>query len=95
MATTTATATATAAALTGYGITAGARADLMPNGTEREAMRTAAREAHTLAQALERGEHYTPEQFGQAAREIDGHMTQAGSRSLPERAAGWLALFTG
>jgi hypothetical protein len=86
---------ATAAALTGYGTVAGARADLMPFGSEREAMGAAATKAHTLAQALERGEHLTPEQFELRALQIDDEMAFAGQRRLPACTAEWLATFTG
>ncbi|MFF4726361.1 hypothetical protein ACFY3M_13620 [Streptomyces mirabilis] len=87
---------ATAAALTGYGTVAGARADLLPFGCEKEAMRAAAIKAHSLAQALERGEHFTPERFELLARQIDDEMAWAGPETrLPERAADWFATFTG
>ncbi|MET8609777.1 hypothetical protein [Streptomyces misionensis] len=86
---------ATAAALTGYATVAGARADLLPFGCEREAMRAAAVKAHSLAQALERGEHFTPEQFEVAARRIDDEMAWAGERRFPACTGKWLALFTG
>src|SRR5690349_9516267 len=87
---------ATAAALVGYGTVVGARADLMPFGPEREAMRVAAIKAHSLAQALERGEHFTPERFELNARQIDDEMAFAGKDTrLPERTADWLSIFTG
>ncbi|MGY3199745.1 hypothetical protein [Streptomyces sp. TE5632] len=93
--TTITTATAqTAARLTGYGTVAGARADLMPFGHEKEAMREAAIKAHSLAQALERGEDFTPERFELLARQIDDEMAFAGEKRLPARTDEWLALFT-
>ncbi|MER7477387.1 hypothetical protein ABTX60_06990 [Streptomyces sp. NPDC126510] len=82
------------AGLTGYDLVAGARADFMPNGPEREAMRSAACQAHSLAQAIERGEDFTPEQFAAAARQIDDTMAQAGARRLAPGADKWIALFT-
>lgn len=84
----------TAARITGYGMVAGARADLMDRGSEREAMVAAATLAHSLAQAIERGEDFTPEQFELLAREIDSQMAFAGDRQLPARTDDWLALFT-
>ncbi|MCX4609434.1 hypothetical protein [Streptomyces mirabilis] len=87
---------ATAAALTGYGTVAGARADLLGFGCEKEAMRAAAIKAHSLAQALERGEHFTSERFELLARQIDDEMAWAGKDTrLPARADQWLALFNG
>ncbi|MEU1853913.1 hypothetical protein ABZ499_32820 [Streptomyces sp. NPDC019990] len=87
---------ATAAALTGYATVAGARADLMPFGCAKEAMRQAAIKAHSLAQDLERGERFTSEQFELRARQIDDEMAWAGKDTrLPERADAWLATFTG
>ncbi|MER5697831.1 hypothetical protein ACWDBO_37045 [Streptomyces mirabilis] len=87
---------ATAAALTGYGMVAGARADLLPFGCEKEAMRAAAIKAHSLAQALERGEHFTSERLELLARQIDDEMAWAGPETrLPERANDWLAIFSG
>ncbi|MFD0209131.1 hypothetical protein ACFVH9_08335 [Streptomyces hirsutus] len=84
----------TAINLTGYGMVAGARADLMPFGYQKEAMRAAAIKAHSLAQALERGEDFTPEQFELLALQIDDEMAFAGDRRLPARTAEWLAAFT-
>jgi hypothetical protein len=84
----------TARSLTGYALVAGARADLLPFGCEKEAMGAAAIKAHSLAQALQSGEHFTSEQFELRARQIDDEMAWAGERRLPERATQWLATFS-
>ncbi|MYR63203.1 hypothetical protein GTY54_45725, partial [Streptomyces sp. SID625] len=83
-----------AALLTGYGLVAGARADLMPNGPERESMSACARRAHELAQAIERGEDIPSWRFNYFARQLDNEMTFAGPRQLPARAEEWISLFT-
>ncbi|MFI2434677.1 hypothetical protein [Streptomyces sp. NPDC018693] len=97
MATTTLTVTtgplAVAASLTGYGLVAGARADFMPNGPERESMRACARRAHELAQQIERGEDIPRWRFNHFARQVENEMTHAGPRQLPPRAAEWIAAF--
>ncbi|MFC4328279.1 hypothetical protein ACFPC0_10625 [Streptomyces andamanensis] len=80
--------------LNGYGLVADARADLMTNGPEREAMGCAARLAFDLAQALLRGEEYTPEEFATSVQEIDSWMARAGERRFAARAYEWVAVFS-
>ncbi|MEU1853916.1 hypothetical protein ABZ499_32835 [Streptomyces sp. NPDC019990] len=84
---------AVAARLTGYGLVAGSRADLMPNGPERESMRACARQAHWLAQRIERGEDIPRWRFNHFARQLDNEMSFAGRFQLPARADEWIALY--
>ncbi|MDQ1018888.1 hypothetical protein [Streptomyces afghaniensis] len=93
--TVTAPAAATARLLTGYGLVAGARADFMPNGPERESMGACASRAHWLAQQIERGEDIPRWRFNHFARQIDNEMTHAGPRQLAPRADEWIATYAG
>ncbi|MFI9418054.1 hypothetical protein [Streptomyces werraensis] len=85
---------ATADLLNGYGLVAGARADLMPNGPERESMRACARRAHWLAQKLQDGEDLPLWRFNHYARQIDNEMTYAGARQLAPHAEKWIGTFS-
>jgi hypothetical protein len=78
--------------ITGYGMVAGARADLMPFGAERNAMAAAAARCHSFAQAIERGFEFTDERFAEIAAEIDAEMDKAGDLRLPSRSAEWIAV---